>query len=128
MYKYFYYLLGFLLIYSLNVFGQVTIKEKVNINPEKQLSIPTDIPLDSKAPIYLRYGGDVILYLENAVPGPYALWEDSLGNLEGGSLPLVDSLNLGNFPQWHRFIFYMLDTAGNKLYWFSGKWKIKLFK
>ncbi len=99
------------------VFAQTVIKEKVNINPESATTLSTNDSLDIKRPIYLEHGGNVTLYFGNFLVYGYELWEESLGHLEGGSLPFVDSLNLGTFPQWHKFVFYVYQPSTGKRYY-----------
>ena len=110
--------LGMFLL-TTSIFAQVVIKQKVNINPklEIQQTLALGDSLDIKNPIYLNYGGEVILYLENFRFGGYELWEETLGHLEGGFLPFYDSLNLGVYDQWRRFVFYIYNPSTGKKYY-----------
>ena len=97
--------------------SQVTIKEKVGINAEKTILQSSNNSIDIRQPIYLRYGGEVVLYLRNLLNGEYELWEESLGHLEGPSFTGEDTLILGTFPQWHKFVFYIYKpSTGEKFY------------
>lgn len=113
-------LLGLFLLTS-NLFGQVVIKEKINLNPNPKISEQQYLgdTIDILNPIYLNYGGEVVMYLENLPygSGSYELWEESLGRLEGGTAGYNDTLNLGVFDQWRKFVFYIYDPlTGQKYY------------
>lgn len=118
MQKIYILILGLFLL-TTDISAQVVIKQKVNINPKPQIQLQQSLgdSLFIKNPVYLNYGGEVVLYLENSYPSGFELWEESLGHLEGGTLPYYDSLNLGTYNQWHRFIFYLYDSStGTKYY------------
>ncbi len=86
----------------------------MEISPEGINNIlPTgSISGDDRNPVYLGYGGEVTLRLIHRTHNSYQLWEETLGQLT-----ISGTTSIGTFPQWHKFIFYLLDpTTGNKYY------------
>jgi hypothetical protein len=95
-------------------YAQIVIEERVEISPEGINNIQPfgSISGDDRNPVYLGYGGEVTLRLIHSIHNSYQLWEETLGQLT-----ISGTTSIGTFPQWHKFIFYLLDPAtGNKYY------------
>ncbi len=115
---------GLLFLFTMHGNAQVVIKERIEINTNASSNTPangiTDDP--SLGPLYLRYGGNVLLRYTGVSPYTdgwhrWSFQEASAGFLSrgdrhGGAIP--DSVTLGPFQQWHRFDLSIVDsTVGN---------------
>ncbi len=104
----------FLTISTYNL-AQVKIKERVEIIPGSTVTEPLpngSISGDTRNPLYLGYGGEVTLRKIHISNPGLELWEESLGKLT-----ISGVTSIGEFPQWHKLIFYLLNqTTGEKIY------------
>ena len=101
---------------SIDLSAQVIIKERVSIYPNPLPPITPDgvISGDPNNPVYLRYGGNVVLRLT----WPYSqvtnwhdtrLGEETLGEI-ARNLIQGDSVMIGPFPQWQKLQFWVTDS------------------
>jgi hypothetical protein len=87
----------------------------VEINPQSNI-LKSGIGGDERNPVYIRYGGKITIFQEVAM-GSYELWEETLGKVATVGLNGLTTTNLGIYPQWHKFIFYIKHIyTGQKYY------------
>jgi hypothetical protein len=98
----------FVILLSSLVPAQVIIKEKVEINPQRISQPESGIGGDVRNPVYIRYGGNISIGQDRAVSGGYELWEETLGKVANTGLNGLTT-ELGAFPQWHKFVFYLFN-------------------
>lgn len=90
-----------------NYFGQIKIKEEVEVTPSNTENIlQSDLVSGvTENPIYLNFGGTVTLRPIHRTNYSYELWKESFGKIK---LDCTDTL--GVFQQWHEFNFYLYDS------------------
>ncbi|HSW53853.1 MAG TPA: hypothetical protein VLH59_02080, partial [Ignavibacteriaceae bacterium] len=114
MKKYFIILLVLILPYI--SLSQIKIEERVEILPGSINNILPDgsISGDSRNPVYIAYGGSVRVRAINASSfGTYELWEETYGRIP----KVLTTVNLGVYPQWHKFVFYLLNPITQQKYY-----------
>ena len=109
------YLIPLFLIPLSTLNAQVIIKEKVEINPQGVIST-SGIGGDARNPIYIRHGGSIKIRQTRAVDGSYELWEETLGKITGVGLNGLE-VDLGIYPQWQKFIFYIKHISSGQKYY-----------
>ena len=100
---------------SVDLSAQVIIKERVSIYPNSASPITLDgvISGDSHNPVYLRYGGNVKVFLrhpgsQSALGYTTQFWEENLG-LVAANKSQYDTVALGHFSQWEKFTFWITE-------------------
>ena len=100
--------------------AQVIIKERVSIYPNSTPPITLDgvISGDPHNPVYLRYGGNVIMeFVFPSYQYNTQLWEQTLGEVARNKSQ-GDTVMLGSFPQWTKFQFWVINEENPEVKWY----------
>lgn len=73
---------------------------------------------DPNNPVYLRYGGNVVMqFLWPSSQNSTRLWEQTLGEVARNKFQ-GDTVMLGSFPQWTKFQFWVIAGAYPEVKWY----------